>query len=1276
MAAGIQKFYKGFVTHVTDPSSFWMQMGTDSDFDLFRVYQASIDDFFNTNGHAFVIPASDLSLGDCVVVAKRSRREPQQWRRARVSRVEEESVDVFYVDYGYTEIVRIADVRTITPPFFEYMASQAIHVGLAGIQPLTRSWTSRAVAVFKESVLHKSVIVSLLEVDESQFVSVALYTRGEDGNWHSVTHVMLADDLGLPSVYSISFEECISHDVMSEALVLTNQQETAESVEDSQESHEDKELHSNDVEPNEPQANQASNDVLEEQAPKNFQSSRDVQGTQASKDLYPCNDLEENEAFEEIWDDSIERLEESSSEDDILETPINETRPQMMASSVTKPVEADDSADEFFEPEKHAKPSYYMAERGFAEFSQSNAAGVGVSQFNIKPLSQTRSVSANEMQVKAKERTQKKRLNDLKKDLHRCEEEFDDRLLSNTTVHWGRSDSQVGEPHQAHDSDLQESISEELSSRCLSNMDEKAALQQALRVKCVELKKNVSRSLDKRAIVTEKHPESSTSQPKLRHPMTEEESYTLETKIAEVLVNKRQETPEMLRVQVHDIVAPDKALPRDLLAAATTSILESIVCQKCEDPAVALTILETYTVTDAFQDVLIETLKSLKDRFVKLCQSIRISSSHEAYASLLAMLFIQSQCWPNNIGKAVQAFSLSTVERWTIFNIKRLQEQDSVTDTELMYLDCVAIFIRQTSDILKTQFPEHIHSWTNEIREKLLHDLTKRCLRVRLLDMLLENCENVVGCRQLSLGSNSVATQTESSSGRTPHNFGKTNDVALYKAPKGTVYQQDDPYTPHVFPSDSDIEPKVLRSLCTKDIPSAKLLRSLCTKDIPSASGGIEPELLRSLCTKDIPSASGGIEPDVKSPVKYLSDFSLEHPSNSKDCEAEEGQSWPSGCHISSVIGLEQSTDHPDGEDDHLNQVHQPDEMSKSDNSKEEYEKDEDNTEENDPILQKDLKTEEVRIKYSSEALKAMNPLRELSWAEITLTEPYELSHIFHRVEHNSGCAEKSSSPSQIPTQRYNGAGSPLEVSSLAGSNTDKLSKLSNFLSDSIKFHGSNVDTGPRENQHATDHNKNALTSDFVKEKDVDRSESYHIPEAKTEDQGSNSMENWADGVSPLSCKQREDGAGKSEWPENFFRNTVLNAGKKKKKTKFRPLEEFLEGPKTYGVDESESGKDDEFEELNEFSPEALQMYIDLERNESERRQEEGRMIHGSRLTTSSSSKARPSLFADVRKAKSAPAQPWVPQRRKCTRCGSERHTVYDCQEGTINNADDMSYMF
>ncbi|RUS91800.1 hypothetical protein EGW08_000371, partial [Elysia chlorotica] len=312
------KFYKGWVTHVIDPSSFWMQIGTDNNFDLFRVYQASVDDYFNTHGGDLFVAASSLSPGHCVIVKKHYDHQRSQWRRAQVSRVEGNSVDVFYVDYGYAEILDITDVRSINRPFFEYLAPQAIRVGLAGIQPLTRSWTSRAVSAFEERVIHKSVIVNILEMDESQSLIVALYRRGDDGDWYSVTHGMLEEDLGLPNAYTAGFEKCISHDVVDRALLLMEIEESAETPEEDQEAETTEEVQEAET-PEEVQEAETVEEVQEAETPEEIQEievSKEVQGEEHEFSI----EREENRTFKEVWEDTIEDLEESSSEDEAEET--------------------------------------------------------------------------------------------------------------------------------------------------------------------------------------------------------------------------------------------------------------------------------------------------------------------------------------------------------------------------------------------------------------------------------------------------------------------------------------------------------------------------------------------------------------------------------------------------------------------------------------------------------------------------------------------------------------------------------------------------------------------------------------------------------------------------------------------------------------------------------------------------------------------------------------------------------------------------------------------
>ena len=318
------------------------------------------------------------------------------------------------------------------------------------------------------------------------------------------------------------------------------------------------------------------------------------------------------------------------------------------------------------------------------------------------------------------------------------------------------------------------------------------------------------------------------------------------------------------------------------------------------------------------------------------------------------------------------------------------------------------------------------------------------------------------------------------------------------------------------------------------------------------------------------------------------------------------------------------------------------------------------NTGGDDPIVK--------RIVYSSEALKAMNPLNGKTRYSIIIKEPFELKHIFSRMD------EKENAP--FSCQQHISSSFPYNDPKL-GSNKDGCKAYASIPAESSEGNNQRTSLSPANAKDDRGSNYSPI-SDLISNPEhicqpsnqslFEKEEWTHdVPVATNNEICIPDVEEYAD-----PNKGKEEVAIKAEWPVNFFRNASVG-GKKKKKTKFRPLQDFIGDNMTYGVDES--GK--EFDNLEEFSEEALQMYIELENEGKERKMAESRVIHGPKPLTSTNSKSRASLFADVRKANSAPQfKPWVPGKRKCTRCGSENHIINDCSEGTINNIDDMSYMF
>ncbi|XP_059173088.1 uncharacterized protein LOC131953750 [Physella acuta] len=194
------------IAHVIDPNSFWLQLGTTNDFEKFKNYEGTLADYYNETKDAYQVKFNDLQQGEKVLVAAvevGALETSISWRRAQVARIEKDMVDVFYIDLGYTEMVTIDKIFHINQELFDHMPRQAIRVGLAGIKPLTRSWTTRAISLFEKEVLDKNLVASLIEYDEVQdFGIVILYALHED-KWISLTQKMIDDELGLTNGLNI-----------------------------------------------------------------------------------------------------------------------------------------------------------------------------------------------------------------------------------------------------------------------------------------------------------------------------------------------------------------------------------------------------------------------------------------------------------------------------------------------------------------------------------------------------------------------------------------------------------------------------------------------------------------------------------------------------------------------------------------------------------------------------------------------------------------------------------------------------------------------------------------------------------------------------------------------------------------------------------------------------------------------------------------------------------------------------------------------------------------
>ncbi|XP_032196066.1 tudor domain-containing protein 6 isoform X1 [Mustela erminea] len=158
----INAFYDAQVEFVTTPSQFWIRLrkhkGTFSK--LMRRMCSFYSSASKLDGVVLKPEPDDL----CCVKWKENG-----YYRAMVTRLDDKSVDVFLVDRGSSENVDWYDVRMLLPQF-RRLPILALRCTLADIWPLGESWSQEAISFFKKTVLHKELVIHVLDKLDNQYV--------------------------------------------------------------------------------------------------------------------------------------------------------------------------------------------------------------------------------------------------------------------------------------------------------------------------------------------------------------------------------------------------------------------------------------------------------------------------------------------------------------------------------------------------------------------------------------------------------------------------------------------------------------------------------------------------------------------------------------------------------------------------------------------------------------------------------------------------------------------------------------------------------------------------------------------------------------------------------------------------------------------------------------------------------------------------------------------------------------------------------------------------
>ncbi|XP_017575675.2 tudor domain-containing 6 isoform X2 [Pygocentrus nattereri] len=142
------------VKHVDSPAKFWIQTQKYAgEFDqLMEGLEKLYSDLASPEGLIRKPVPGQFCVAKC---------QDGVFYRAAVCRVSDERADIFFLDYGNTELVDCYNLREL-PPRFQKLPALAVKCALYGIQPNGESWDQKSTLFFSKAVLDKVLDVHVL----------------------------------------------------------------------------------------------------------------------------------------------------------------------------------------------------------------------------------------------------------------------------------------------------------------------------------------------------------------------------------------------------------------------------------------------------------------------------------------------------------------------------------------------------------------------------------------------------------------------------------------------------------------------------------------------------------------------------------------------------------------------------------------------------------------------------------------------------------------------------------------------------------------------------------------------------------------------------------------------------------------------------------------------------------------------------------------------------------------------------------------------------------
>ncbi|KAK2167696.1 hypothetical protein LSH36_25g07051 [Paralvinella palmiformis] len=136
---------KVFVSAIEHPEHFWIQVLGSNSTQLDKMI-TEMTEYYSKENNLQASQVSDLKVDDIVAAPFAN---DNNWYRARVIGIQGESIDLYYVDFGDSEILPKDRVKSLRSDFFN-LPHQALECKLAGVKPTGDTWSEEAIDVFQE----------------------------------------------------------------------------------------------------------------------------------------------------------------------------------------------------------------------------------------------------------------------------------------------------------------------------------------------------------------------------------------------------------------------------------------------------------------------------------------------------------------------------------------------------------------------------------------------------------------------------------------------------------------------------------------------------------------------------------------------------------------------------------------------------------------------------------------------------------------------------------------------------------------------------------------------------------------------------------------------------------------------------------------------------------------------------------------------------------------------------------------------------------------------